>query len=719
MFASTTLLAALKVMVIAGGASAPENHHSHKVHVDALIELLAQRGVSGDDVVVFWADGEDPAPDRAVVPEAPDPDAWLIEGTRLDTDLSIEPTLEDTRFPFPVRPATRASLQGWLSAVGPTLGPDDTLLIAVTDHGQPDPEGGDNTAISLWGEEWNTRAFLADLAPVPDSTRVALWMSQCFSGGFASLYRSRPNLCGVFAAHPDRPAYGCFPELAGRPDVGHFLRMVEALGRYPDLARAHEAVVLSDDTPDTPYLTSDMLLFDALELSATTRGGDLERMIDVRIDRDPERREWTALGRLADRYGLGSIHRYADAIHALDALERARYALGVWSEQWRLLDTHARGLVGEPLIRVLRPARRRDARLAQRARAIAGMKKLMQADPEVAERIRQVRHKVERADALALRIDQYESALIRAAWWLTRLSAGAGLESEAAAHYAELQACESRPLWAVEEEEAEAVEVLGAGGMPLWSTVPAEVEALRPGWLGLAYRDAPRNKGVIAERWLPGSPLHAAALAVDDRILAVDGWTLRRRGGFREAVRLAAPGQRIALTAKRRRTRDPVEVPVVIAPMPLPAQPPGVGQAVPPLGITPLDPENPPPRIGEGRPVVLFFFRTTCKPCRAAAPALVVWAEAFDVSVVAITDERPRKVRRWLRRQKGRFPFAVALDPEGEAARLFAVEQRPVFAVVDAAGVFRDEGEGYSDRVPLAEPIAPERPPPTEDAGAD
>ncbi|MCA9542089.1 MAG: hypothetical protein KC620_24500, partial [Myxococcales bacterium] len=176
--------AVLKVLLLAGGSAPEENFDSHRVHVDALIEALAARGVPAEDVAIFWADGDDPKPDRAVVETTPPEEEWLIEGTRLDTDLALAPELRDTRFgERTVRPATRAALTAWLAEVGPTLTPADTLLIAVTDHGEPDPKGGDDTRISLWGESWSVSDLVADLAPVPETTRVVLWMSQCHSGG--------------------------------------------------------------------------------------------------------------------------------------------------------------------------------------------------------------------------------------------------------------------------------------------------------------------------------------------------------------------------------------------------------------------------------------------------------------------------------------------------------------------------------------------------------
>lgn len=697
---SPLLLSALKVLVLAGGGAPEDNHHSHKVHVDALVSLLAERGVGGDDVALFWADGSAPTPDRAVVAEAPIEGDWLIEGTRLDTELAVEPALVDTQFSRPVRPASEAALTAWLAEVGPTLGAADTLLIAVTDHGVPDPSGGAEVAISLWGEEWTTSELEAALAPVPRETRVVLWMSQCFSGGFADLHRRRENVCGVFAAHPDRPAYGCHPRLAGRADVGHFLRMVEALARHGSLAAAHDEVLLTDDTPDTPHLTSDVMLFEAIDAHAGA-GTTAQRLIDARVPREADDPTWRTLAALSTRYGLGALTRYGEALDLIEALDRARYALGVWGEQWYEADVHARGMLAEPLLRVARPARDRGERWAQRARAVEAMRGLLAADAPLSARVERLRGKVEAARALEAQLELQEAAVIRAAYLISRLAGPRVVDARARGRYAALRACEEAPLIAAGPVAIEAP--VAAAPLPPASRAAGQVEALRPGWLGVGYRDAPRHKGAVVERLHPGSPALGGALAAGDRVVAVDGWTLRRRGGFREAALLADPGGVSTLTVKRRRGTE--EIALRAAPMPLPPRAPLIGEAMPPLGVEALDPRNPPPRIGEGRAVVLFYWASTCEPCRAAVPALSAWADRHDVAVMAISGEPKRAVRRAVKRW--RLPFAVALDAGGEAARLLAVEGRPVFALVDAGGVLVEVGEGFDGVLPLSELPAP------------
>ncbi len=698
---ATVALTALKVLILAGGIDASENHHSHYVHVTRLLEVLDARGVPAQDVAIFWADGVDPAPDRSVRRERPSPDAWLIADTRVDRDTAPEAEQLDTRFPDrAVRPAQRAALQAWFEEVGPTLGPDDTLLVAVTDHGEADPDGGFDTRINLWGETWSTEQLLEDLGPVPTATRVVLWMSQCHSGGFAELFRRRENLCGAFSATPDRVAYGCYPELAERDDVGHFLRFLEALAEHGDIARANDAVLLSDDAPDTPHLTSDVLLWGALERGAEQKQADLARFVDARLDAAaPDDPSWALLARLSAAYGLGVLDGYARVEGLLDELGAARFALEAWTERWKAALDQARKLLSEPVLRRMKEPRGARARARARKPAIEAVDAASRKRVGLRARLETLRSRVEGGDRIRAQIDLQEAATIRAAYLLGRLAGPTVLTRDERARLEALRACETTPVLPA---QLDAPPVAGPGAPPApraaGARVPAAVESLRPGYLGLNYRDGTDGVAVVTEA-LPASPAAAVDLRAGDEVVAVDGWQLERNGGLRESVLLANPGSAVVLTVKR--GRETLEVSAVAAPMPLPPPPPRVGEVVPRLRLTALEPGTTLPPIGEGRRVVLFFWATTCKPCKAALPALAKWADARGAEVIAITREDAADVRRWLRRKGQRFPFPVALDPHREATRLFAVDSTPVFVLVDASGRFADEGAGFEDAVPL------------------
>ena len=127
----------LKVLILAGGAEPDQNFNSHKVHVDRLLEAAHAKGITADNIVIFWADGHDEAADRAILK----PPKWdyppALDGHSWTRPLASKVQLVDTRFPgYTVYPARRNSLQAWFNQYGSKLGGGDTLLLAVTDHGQ-------------------------------------------------------------------------------------------------------------------------------------------------------------------------------------------------------------------------------------------------------------------------------------------------------------------------------------------------------------------------------------------------------------------------------------------------------------------------------------------------------------------------------------------------------------------------------------------------------
>ncbi|MEZ4469744.1 MAG: C13 family peptidase [bacterium] len=501
-------LSALKVLILAGGVSAAENHHSHLVHVQGLQRLLAERGVAASDVAVFWADGAAAGEDRSVAREAPPPDAWLVAGLPADNEVNPGPALEHTAFPGEVRPDTRAALRGWLAEVGPTLRAEDTLLIAVTDHGEPDPAGGTESRINLWGEEtYNPTELLEDLAPVGERTRVVLWMSQCHSGGFAELARRRDNLCGTFSATADRVAYGCYPELAGREDVGHFQRLLEAFSRHEDLAAATAEVMVTDDSPDVPHLTSDALLYEALTREADRVGAPVAPFIDARLQVG-ESAEVEADRRLAAevalRYGLGAIRDHSAAMDLLDDVGAARYALESWQAPLVRAFDNARELLVEEAVRRVGEPRTREAKLKARQGLLAGARKAWgRASAALRGRIEVLRGRVEAADGLGARLDLQEAAALRVAWLQGRVAGPLVLDAGARRRLAQVHACERAPLIPAPTTRPALAE---RAPLPLVRQGVGEVEALRPGHLGLEFRDRPRYAGVLVDRILPGSP---------------------------------------------------------------------------------------------------------------------------------------------------------------------------------------------------------------------
>ncbi|MBU0550201.1 redoxin domain-containing protein [Myxococcota bacterium] len=692
-------LFALKVLLLAGGGSPDENHESHLQHVQVAAALFAARGV--EDVTIFWADGQEKAPDRAAARHKLPQDDWLIQGARLDPLSDPGPILKDTRLPG-ARPATRAALQAFLKEAGASMKAGDTLLIAVTDHGEPDPEGQTQTAITLWGERWRVADLKADLAPLSPDVRVVLWMSQCFSGGFA--LHSRPNTCGAFSAVSDRPAYGCIPAWAERADVGHFLRMIEAFeGGATRMAEAADAVLLSDDTPDTPHLSSDAFLYMAIARQAATRGVTVAQLIDAALPLQPaDHPDWARLARLVTRYGLGAPRSARQINEILDELSGCAEALAAWHRVWSEALKDALDLLGKGYYPLKKGPVGQAKRLDLRRRLIKRLQRRLSKQPGVRARLERMRAQRHLLDEIYDQLSLQEGAAIRAAYLLARITASALLSPQEQATLDALRRCENAPLLPPRPEpppapsnEATPTPQGGPRPLPRFQRLWGRIEASRPGYFGLSFRDLPGFKGVEVLGLLPGGPAMASDLRVGDQILAVDGWRLRRQGGFHEASLLAPPGSTATLLVKRGAQR--LEIPLTVAPRPRPLQPLGIGASVGDLWLEGYNGYL--PVIG-GRPVILFFWATWCAPCKEALPSLRAFAQRHGAALIAVTDEPRARVAAFLADALG-FPTSIALDVAGEAKRAFEVERLPAFVLLDAEGVILEMAEGFADALPL------------------
>ena len=720
---NTVLLAALEVMIVAGGAEPAHNFNAHAVHVRSLTHLLASRGVSKDHITLFWADGVDPQPDRAVrrLPEVPG--AWLIWGTEIDAATDPGDTLEDTQFPgYRVQPAKRSALGAWIKQLGERLEPGSTLLIAVTDHGSPDPEGGLCSRIDLWGETWSVDELARDLEPIPSHVRIVLWMSQCHSGGFAELHAVRPNLCGVFSTTAHRPAYGCFPELAARTDVGHFMRLVDALSRHPTVWASHHETLLTDDTPDVPLLTSDLFVAAAVSEGLRSAGlrvdipGEVDEIVDGLIDdlgigltygEAPEHR---LIDEIAKRYRLGDVTTYAATAIELDRIEQALYALDLWS--WTYLETldrarialteHVRTDTPSLVVETLALDERPRSRLDARRRWVGQVETRLRTTPRARARLRALRRRTTQVDRLVAQLDVQAAAALRVAYLHFRLAAAAVLDDAEKAHLTALRACEQAPVLSVESGRPTGILVAlttplasDLGLLPVGRNLDS-VARLHPPFYGVDFEIVGEDHAAHIHSVLPRGPAARAGVRSGDRVVALDGSGLTDDRAFAERLLLAPPNRSMRWTL--RRADAATTVVVIPVPAPPPPDPPRTGDPVPELSIVGVDGRL--PSIGAGQSVVLFFWSPECAPCRDAVPGLRRWARRQEATVIAIATDDRQPVTDYLTQNPG-FPFAVALDPFYAARGMFAVAFEPVFVHIDRKGRLTDEGEGFDGEIPL------------------
>jgi len=715
---SLSVWLALKVALIAGGGSPEENEQSHFTHIHSLKVALEAMGVSPADITIFWADGLDEGLDRRLPPPAPDPLEWTTAHTPWQLWFERAPALTDTRWDHKaVHPAKREPLRAWLRGASAPLKAGDTLLLAVTDHGRPDPKGGWRTAVELWGETLGVEALYEDLKVVPPGVRVQLWMSQCFSGGFAQLSMLDPRVCGAFSAEAQRPAYGCFTALRGAGDEGdegakgHFMQLLKAFKRTGRLDLASDAAMEHDDTPDTPHLSSDAFVQRLTRERAEALGVPVAYLVDTAIPSPkrltPEQRRWAQrISRLTHRFAIGSVHSFGRAHETLEEVQSLRYTLEAWLAKWSQLSQEAKlRLLSESPVDGAPPEPIADRRRG-RVRLTRWLKDALRAGAEGRRGLlKELQQKLERAEALMDRLYTLEALALRLETLYTRLAAEGLLAPPDLALWQGLRECERaqllKPLGGA-APEGELPDSLSAPvGAPHLSELRAEVEALRPGSLGVQFRERARGKLAEVVEVGYGSPGWALDVRPGDAISWVDGRRLSYSGQLREQIALYPIGEDLPLKRRRDGQERLLHLPVVGAQ--LSPAPPKRGDQVPPLSLEPIfEGEALDYLFTGGRPSLLFFWATWCEPCLKAAPRVHAWAKRHDLQVLAITSEDARLVRAVLGATQ--LPFPALHDPGREASRLFHVDlqvtQAPVFVYLDVERRLIEQGIGMGKEGP-------------------
>jgi thiol-disulfide isomerase/thioredoxin len=192
----------------------------------------------------------------------------------------------------------------------------------------------------------------------------------------------------------------------------------------------------------------------------------------------------------------------------------------------------------------------------------------------------------------------------------------------------------------------------------------------------------------------PDSPAASAGLRVGDVVLGADGRRFDEVHAIREWTMRSEQGRPAELDLQR--AGKPLELTLVPGPFPLQLPelpgPPKVGSTAPPLD---LELHRGVAQAG-AHSRLLFFWATWCGPCKQSLPELVAFGQQQGVEVVAITDEDPEQIDRFLKGFHGEFPENVASDPDRTVFQAYGVSATPTFVLVDAAGVVQAYQRGYS-----------------------
>jgi hypothetical protein len=577
----------LYVLAINGGGDKLDNFASHLAHLRQLTELLAASGIPRDHITVLASDGNNPAPDLAT--REPEPEnAWLLQGTRVDSFLRDLTTYEDSALPgIVLRPATVASLSRTVGELRGRLHAGDTLLVYVTDHGTQSQRDPIENRITLWGvhESISVRKLGALLARLPPSVRVVSLMSQCFSGGFAYLHEAREhkrlpngNTCGYFSSTPDRPAYGCYPEVRGQKAIGHSFEFLSALARRGRFPAAHADIMVGDETPDIPLRSSDVYLAEQIARAA----GSPEReaaFADPLVRQAFAGRDFIEESRLVDR--IASVYAFDRPATLAELDERAR-ALFAFLDQLELDGKTWEGALGDfneaNLDAFLISQPRWRARLEDRAVRgldVAGRRALalelltdlapyvMSDSLRLAEANRLVTG-LTTTDEISYRSEIRAAALLRTRYVLTSVAGRMWSKSNPREVQAieALTRCEDLALPVpVLPRIAEAPEV---PRLPPLAEDQRRAAAARPGWLGITFvpvsRDRRKTLGVPdgaaqITSVVPRSPAAEAGLRSGDIVLGPPGRSLPHSRDLRPFIASSTPNVALPIEVLRGKGR--------------------------------------------------------------------------------------------------------------------------------------------------------------------
>ena len=731
----------VRALLLNGGGSAATNYLSHLHHLQDMAQALRDRGIAPDRIDVFSADGDDPKADLAVRGSAT-PDFWLIEKTALGVVLDHNETTNTIWEGVKLHPASSGELRRWFAKAGRELRPGDTLFVFVTDHGSRNTEDPDNGFISLWSESLSVLEFRALLGHLRPGVRVVNVMSQCYSGAFADamspFYSPIPSgdVCGFYSTTRDRQAFGCYPEGRDRDRVGHAFHFIDSMERHPSLDDAHDEVLVGDTSPDVPLRTSDVCLEGILERESVRSGLKPDALVDQQLAlafKTPERfeREIRLLDRIGDVYATFSPRTLGELNPHIEELQTLSSELDTYEARWQLaLDDLRKDNLQQFLDATpewkdkIAPNKINALTLDQRKATLDSvlpvLKTFTVGREDVWKRLQELRRTHADASVAKYRLDIRRAALARMHTLLVRVAALRFLEvngdDASKRAFARLVACESTPVGALDAERQKAAGEEVVEKLPPYDADVEIVRRVLPSWLGITFHpvtDAERTRlsvargAVVVEQVYPDSPALNAGIRPGDAVLGPPGARFAEPTQIREWTMNSPRDKALPLEVSREGETLQMQVSLAAYPAKIPAlpAPPKAGDVAPPLDhLKTVRAAAGEEALATGKRHLVFFWETWCGPCKSSVPELLEWSAKTGVPVVAVSDEDPETIRKFLDDRTAPFPHHVVTDDTRAAHLSYGVSGTPTFVLVGEDGKIEWRQVGYATTTGLGIP---------------